>query len=236
MSYSFAGGVRDTQGLRAFIPVQPGEVVGVNLANGDVLWRRSGIGRPVAATTTRLVTLDQDGKSFVLRLLNAETGGEVAEIKDFGMPDVSAQEAAAPDAVQIEAAAVPEGIRFAWRVRSPYRGGSPPPAHIAAKALEETTGAVVVDPTAARVVSAGASGSIAGSSTDSPAKVQPASPDPNVIALDQVGERAFALKAQAVSGQSMRITLEARDARNGSMLWEVPLAEGPARRPTPPRE
>jgi hypothetical protein len=67
-----------------------------------------------------------------------------------------------------------------------------------------------------------------------PGSSAPAAPD--VVALARVGDRVFALKAQAQPGQSARVTLEARDARDGSKIWEAPLAEIDAAGPKPPRK
>src|SRR5471032_3340307 len=68
MVSGFVGGVRDAQGLRGYVEVPAGEVVAIDLARGVALWRREKIGRPVAATARRLMTLDRAGERLVLRL------------------------------------------------------------------------------------------------------------------------------------------------------------------------
>jgi hypothetical protein len=134
MVHRFAGGVRDAAGMRAYLEMLPGEVVAVDLSNGAVLWRRDRIGRPVGATPTRLLTLAQNGNSFVLLLTDAATGADAGRIENFGMPDWAARAGTAADAVQVETKETPTGIQLTWRLRQPYRGGGPPPRNIVRRA------------------------------------------------------------------------------------------------------
>ena len=228
MVSSFVGGVRDAQGLRGYVEVNPGEVLAVDLVSGAVLWRRERIGRPVAATVQRLIALDREGDRYVLRLVDAASGVDAGRIDDFGMPDWAAKTGLTPDAVEVEASEVPGGIRLDWNLRQLYRGGAPPPEHIATEAREAVRGAAIVDPNAARATPAALA-------PPGPPKPSPfaaeATPDPSVFALDRVGDRVFALKAQGAS-----LVLEARDARTGGVVWQAPLAERRASRPTPLRK
>jgi len=231
---SFAGGIRDAEGLRGYLEVAPEDVVAVDLTKGSVLWRRERVGRPIAATASRLLTLDRDGNAFVLRFLDAATGVDVGRVKDFGMPDWAAQAGTERDALQTEASQVPTGIRLAWRLRRPYRGGAPPPRHIEAQAREESTGAIVVDVNSGQVAPADAAAPAA--ARMAPADLGPhAKPEPDVYALDRVGDRLFALRAQAGPDQAV-VTLEARRAGDGSVLWRVPLTQAQPGRPTPQRK
>jgi hypothetical protein len=236
MVYSFIGGVRDAEGRQGYVSVGP-EVVAVDLANGSILWRRKEIGRPIAATPTRLLTLDQDGKNFVLRLFNAATGADAGRVSNFGMPDWAQEAGREADAVRIEASENPAGIEISWRVRRPYRGGAPPPAQITAQARHEITGSTLIDPETGQVVP---TPTPAAASEEVPTTRQElgpyAPPTPDVIALDRIGDRLFVLKALAQTGQSALVALEARDARDGSTIWETPLAEIKQARPTAQRK
>lgn len=227
MVMSFVGGVRDAQGRRGYVEVQ-GEVVAVDLATGAMLWRRLGVGRPIAATAERLITLYRTGEGFILRLLDATTGADVARSEKLGMPDWAAEIGLAADAVQVEASEAVDGIRIQWRMRQPYRGGAAPPPEIAAKAREEATGGVIVDPN-----TAGLKPAVPESPTvpRRAAVSRPASADSSVFALDREGDRVFALEAKD-SG----VTLEARDARDNSVLWRLPLAAQRASHPPPLRK
>lgn len=234
--YSFASGVRDVEGRQGYISVGP-EVVAVDLMNGSLLWRRPGIGRPIAATPMRLVTLDQDGKNFVLRLLNAATGTETGRIANFGMPDWAQETGTEADAVQVEASENPAGIEISWRVRRPYRGGAPPPAQITAQANHEVAGTILIDPDSGQVVRM--------PTPTTPGEILPPappemgsyiSPTSDVVALDRIGDQLFVLKMPAQAGPVATVTLEARDARDGSTIWETPLAEIERVRPTPQRK
>jgi hypothetical protein len=183
------------------------------------------------------LTLDQDGKHFVLRLFDTATGADAGRLSHFGMPDWAQEAGTEPDAVRIEASEHPAGITIAWRVRRPYRGGAPPPAQIAAQARNEMTGSLLIDPESGRVVPT--TTPIAPSEEVSPALPDlgpSATPTSDVVALDRIGDRLFVLKAPAQAGQSVLVALEARDARDGSIIWEAPLAEVEQARPTPQRK
>lgn len=87
----FLGGVRDQAGRRAFVPVAGRLVVAVDLSGGTVLWRKERIGRLVAATEHRLVTLDREGPACRLRLFGAADGSDVAVLDAPGIPAWTAQ-------------------------------------------------------------------------------------------------------------------------------------------------
>lgn len=236
MVHSFVGGVRDAEGRQGYVSVGP-EVAAVDLANGSILWRRKEIGRPIAATPTRLLTLDQDGKKFVLRLFDAATGADVGRVSNFGMPDWAKEAGREADAVRIEASENPAGIEISWCVRRPYRGGAPPPAQIAAQARNEITGAILIDPESGRAVLTPTPTAPSEEIPPAPSDLGPyATPTPDVTALDRIGDRLFVLKAHARAGQSALVALEARDARDGSTIWETPLAEIEKARPKPQRK
>src|SRR5262245_35254718 len=126
MVYEFLGGVRDADGRRGYVAAGA-DIAAVDLVIGSVAWRRRAVGRPVAATVTRLLTLDRDSGSFVLRLFDAATGADAGQITNFGMPDWARETGTDADAIQVVASPVPDGIHLSWRVRRPYRGGAPPP-------------------------------------------------------------------------------------------------------------
>lgn len=235
MAYSFAGGVRDAEGRLGYVSVGP-EIAAVDLANGTILWRRKEIGRPIAATSARLLTLDQDGKSFVLRLFDAATGANAGRVSNLGMPDSTEGGGLEADAVRIEASESPAGIIVSWHVRRPYRGGAPPPAQIAAQACDETTGAILIDPESGRAAPAPTPPPSEDAAPAPPDLGLYAAPTPDVVALDRIGDRLFVLKAQAEAGKSARVALEARDIRDGSTIWEAPLGEIEKARPKPQRK
>lgn len=224
----FVGGVRDVQGQRGYVEANPGEVLAIDLVSGAVLWRRERIGRPIAATAERLIALDREGDRYVLRLVEAVSGGDAGRIDDFGMPHWAAKTGLTQDSVEVEASEVPDGIRLDWNLRQLYRGGAPPPEHIATETRGAVRGATIVNPNAARSIPAAPT-------SPGPPKPSPfaaeATSDPSVFAHDRVGDRVFALKAEGSS-----LVLEARDARTGGVVWQTALAERHASRPTPLRK
>lgn len=220
----FLGGVRDADGKRGYVQIA-GEVVAVDLATGEALWRRPQIGRPVAATARRLITLDRIGSEVALRLIDAATGADTGRIVGFGLPDWAAR--ADLDDIQIGASEAAGGIRLDWTLRRLYRGGAPPPRDMTPDAQEPATGSIVIDPDTASAAPAGAATPVPPALQSHPET----SSDPSVYALDRIGDRLFALRAQGSD-----TVLVARDARTGEVLWETPLSSQRNGGPTPLRK
>jgi hypothetical protein len=232
---TFLGGVRDTAGTHGFIPVGPDDVVAVDITRGAVLWRRDGIGRPIAATASRLVTLVREGEQFLLRIFAVADGRDIATAQDFGMPRWAAQIDTSSDAVVVDAVETDEGIHIEWRIRRPYRGGAPPRRDVAEQVNDEMRGALVLDPDTARTNAApSARARNAAFATQAAIGEPHVSPDPGVVALDRIGDRMFALKVRSVDRKSV-VTLEARNAKDGSTVWEATLVERASEGPAPLR-
>jgi hypothetical protein len=199
------------------------------------LWRRDHVGRPVAATESRLITLDSEGSEFLLRVLAAEDGHETGVARSLGMPVWAAQIGTAEPAVHVNAAESGDAIRIEWRVRRPYQGGAPPSSEIAAASRSETAGAIVLDPATARVQAApllAARGVADAISQEAESHV---SADPEIVALDRIGDRTYAVRVRSVGGSS-RVILEASRAGQGTPLWEETLAERKPEGPGPLRK
>ena len=232
---TFARGIRDDEGLRGFIPVYGSALVAVDLNRGAVLWRRPAAGRPIAATATRLVTLDREGPEFRLRTLDAADGRDLQKLPAPGMPAWADEAGTAADAVQVSAAETPEGLRIAWRVRRPYRGGAPPPTEVAQRGRLEATGVLLFDPASSTVRAADVADATAARtpSEDDEIGEREVSSDPAVLAVDRIGDRTFTLRTRREPGET-GVTLQARDG-TGAVIWNVVLAEEGAGPPRPIR-
>ena len=229
---TFLGGVRDEAGRRGYVPLAGRTVVAVDIDAGRVLWRKDGIGRPIAATDQLLITCDRDGSAFRLRLFGAGDGRDVAALDAPGIPAWAAGSGAADDAVQVTAATDGNRIRFTWQVRQLYRGGAPPRPDIAAQSRRQAAGVwqLNLDTLSLRESDAVVEAPTPRAATDADEAPAEVSDDPGVVALARVGERRFALKTVR-RGSTTVITLEARGA-DGGVLWEVDLGEsgmGPPR-------
>ena len=224
MVKSFAGGVCDALGRRGYVEVGPGEVAAVDLSQGTKLWRRTGVGKPIAATADRLLTLDLAGDAFVIRFFDAQSGADAGQAEMTGMPDWAGITGLAPDAVQVTAAEVADGVRLGWRIRQPYRGGAAPPPTVSAQAQSTMTGSVVVDPKTSRVVPTAGPG---------PVHEFEAQQDrePGAKGTGQGGERTFTL-----DNAGSELVLEARGGPDNQLLWRLPLATARASRPPPLRK
>jgi hypothetical protein len=227
MVVSFAGGVRDAIGRRGYVEVASGEIAAVDLSQGTMLWRRAAVGRPIAATPDRLLTLDVAGNAFVVRFLDGQSGADAGQAEVTGMPDWARTTGLATDAVQMTATEVPEGVELRWRVRQPYRGGAPPPRAISATAESAVTGSVIVDPQASRVVST--ADPRPDKEIETPFHQQ--SSEPHVLAVGRIDDRTFTLE-----GTGSEVVLEARAGSDNQLLWRLPLATQRASRPPPLRK
>lgn len=220
----FLGGVRDAQAARGFVPVAPATVVAVDLHTGSVLWRQSGIGRPVAATATRLVTLASRGEAFVLRLLDAATGEDVGAVEPADWPQW-AEGGTRLDAMHLSAAETTEGIRLRWQIHRGYGGGAAPSAAILAEADHDESGEMMVN------LETGQS-TPAPETTEAPNREASVAVAPGAGASDspvrhQLGSRVFTLNVES-RGASKVIVLASQDAATGAS-WETALGEAAAR-------
>src|SRR3954464_2420463 len=100
MTRSFPAGVTDGEGRRGFIGVNAADVTAVDLDTGSVLWTRRDIGRPLAATATRLITIETSGEELALRMTDAESGRDVTRITNLGLPLWARESAEQPDMLQ----------------------------------------------------------------------------------------------------------------------------------------
>src|SRR5262249_1442749 len=213
MVMNFAGGICDEQGRRGYVEVGPEEVAAIDLSQGALLWRRAGVGRPIAATLDRLLTLDVAGNGFVVRFLDGQSGADTGQTDIAGMPAWAQTTGLAPDAVQVTAAEAPEGLQLRWRIRRPYRGGAPPPHEISASAANPVTGSLLVDPAAASVVSA------AGPGPDRDIDPHQQGQEPNrSAATARADDRTFTLE---IIGSEL--VLEAHAGPDNHLLWRLPL-------------
>jgi hypothetical protein len=143
------------------------------------------------------------------------------------MPDWARTTGLAPDAVQVKATEVPEGVELRWRVRQPYRGGAPPHRAISAKAESAVTGSLTVDLQASRIVLTADPGP--DKEIETPPQDQSA--EPHVLAVSRADDRTFTLE-----GTGSEVVLEARAGPDNQLLWRLPLATQRASRPPPLRK
>lgn len=230
---SFFGGVRDPLARRGFIPLAPATVVAVDLATGDVLWRQSRIGRPVAATALQLVTLASRGDAFVLRLFDAETGRDMGMVEPTPWPHW-ADEGRRMDAMEVTASEATDGVRLRWQIRYGYSGGAAPSAAVLAEAEREASGELLVNlETGQYSATPPAAAPQPPPTIDAPsvASVEPsvrAGEQTRELAREQIGSRVFTLGVE-VRGASRVVVLGFHDAASGAS-WDTPIGEvGPAR-------
>jgi hypothetical protein len=228
-SESFPGGVRDEEGLRAFLGVGEAGVAAVDLGDGHIVWRRDDAGRPLAATTERLFTIAKQGASLVLRRLDAATGADQGPPHALDIAPWAADLLQDPAAFAVRVSRLGEQFRFDWEARQRRTGGAPAASPAP---LLQARGAVVAPagsaPTNAPHDAAPPSPGIAPPAPDAaPAQA-------GVLARTQLGEREFTLKLGQADGGD-RLTLEARAVDGGRPLWSAHVADLGRRRPDPPK-
>src|SRR5262245_44216145 len=60
MTALFPGGVADPSKRLAFVRLAGDEIVAVDLRSGNVIWRRTGLGRPIGVVAQGLVTIHRN--------------------------------------------------------------------------------------------------------------------------------------------------------------------------------
>jgi hypothetical protein len=233
MTHSFPGGVTDPRGERCFIETAPGELTAVELKTGQVCWRMTGLGRPIAATASRLLTVVRDADSFQMRIIDARSGVQTAAVQ---LPMIPAQETSRElEGLQIEAVEVGPRLRVSWHLRPHYSGGARPSA--AAASAPETSGAFFLDIDSGTVQLDDAA----------PARTEPevadaidlgphAEPTDDVLGIKRMGDSLYSLKMEQRGPNDMHLKLEAKDALSGSVQWETGLSQIDAAPPEPQRE
>src|SRR4051794_8000456 len=106
MSRRFPGGIVDPDHRRAFVATGNGEVRAIDLGSGRALRCHAQAGEPVAATQDRLITITRNGQHVALKVIDAATGANLAELSDLDLPPWAAPLVGRPDALTFKA--VPE--------------------------------------------------------------------------------------------------------------------------------
>jgi hypothetical protein len=217
----FLGGVCDPLALRGFVPIAPATVIAVDLGTGGVLWRQSRIGRPVAATTSRLVTIAARGEAFVLRLFDAATGRDAGTAEPESWPRW-AQGGDRLDAMQVKAIESAGGIRLQWQIHHGYGGAAAPSSAVLAESQQDASGEMILDIDTGRSAPVAPAASVLDPTAE--LHVAGASGAQDVV---QIGTRQFSLRVER-HGASKAIVLAAQDTSTGT-AWETRLGEAAAR-------
>ncbi|CCE04991.1 hypothetical protein BRAS3843_1220004 [Bradyrhizobium sp. STM 3843] len=220
----------DPEGRRGFVGLAGGEVTALDLTTGAVIWGRTGLGQPLAANLSRLVTLHHSGGELALRLTDALTGQDIARISGLDLPNWAQEVIGEPNAICFHAKNEGTSIRVSWSLRRPYRGGAPPgPAIAGALPAAHLSGSILLDPANGDVLERG----------QGTAPVEQlrsvVSTDPSVLAQEQIGDRVYRLKVAPVAPGGAEMAVEASSAANGNVEWITPVGTVPDIGPTPLR-
>jgi hypothetical protein len=225
MDSKFPGGVKDFNGVRGYVELPARTVVAIDLCKGKVLWQRDNVGRPLAATADRLITVDAVGQRVVLRVLDAQTGSDAGQIANTSFPDWLAKDDRSPQSLAVEASPEADGIRLQWAARRFYHGGAPPPQQIE-HATTSTSGAMTIDPDTLQFTTVAPS-------TDLWAQMEPSteiSSSGNTLSSTRGSDKDFSLSVQEEG-----VVLEAKQHETGKVLWELTVSPKISRFPNPLR-
>lgn len=214
-------------GARAFIPVGNHGIVAVDLRAGAIAWRLEAAGIPLAATADRVLILDLQGR---LRVNAAADGRELAAPIDVGIPAWAVRDAGSPGSIEVDALVTGDTARITWSARRRYRGGAPPPAQVLERAQTEMRGTAALDLRTGEVLPAPPAPQVEANLPTPEEDAPLASSDPSTVALQRLGDRLYALKAEIVKGRSV-IVLDAHKADTQELVWRVILDEQPPARP-----
>ncbi len=229
MAEPFPGGVRDEQGLRAFLSLGATDVIAIDLHTGRVLWRKASAGRPLAATAEYLSTLARDGPALVLRRLDAATGADQGKPQPLDIPPWAAALLEDPAAFQIRASRLEGQFRFDWEARQRHSGGA---ASLNAPPPLQARGAVLAPDTGGQPQPAAHQAARSDIPTPTPPADAPAGA--GLLARTTLGARAFALRLSEDAGPR-RLLLEATDSGSAGPAWTTTLDEVEWTPPRPPR-
>jgi hypothetical protein len=230
MTRNFPGGVTDLRGERCFVETAPDELTAVELKTGQICWRTTGLGRPVAATASRLLTIARDTQDFQMRIIDAHSGNQTASV---ALPMIPAHGASDLEGLRIEAFEIGRRLKLIWHSHSHYRGGAAPnPAAVSAPGawgsffLDLDSAAIEIDTAPPATELEAANG------TDLGPHAEPAA---DVLGIKRMGDRLYSLKTEQ-RAPNMLLKLEAKDALSGNIQWETDLSQIDAAPPEPQRE
>jgi hypothetical protein len=221
--------VSDLRGERCFIETSPGELTAVELKSGQVSWRMTGLGRPVAATGSRLLTVSHDARGLQLLVIEAHSGVQIAAVPLPMIPNPAGSDIL--DRLQIEAAEAGHKVRLTWHVQFSYRGGARPSA--TAVGVPEASGSLLVDPDSATIEIDAAPLRARPEVENAPDLGPHAEATAEVLGMKRMGDRLYSLK---MDRSDALLKLEAKDATSGKVQWETDLSQIDDAPPEPQRE
>lgn len=202
------GGITSPDGRVGFVGLAGGVVTAIDLATGQVLWRKDGAGAPVAASERHLVVVDPDK----LCVLDAATGDVAAESRSA--PTEALSQGLRSGLVAARDTA--RGVHVSWRLRRLHESGI---------VRENATAPTVEDGALDIDVATGAAQSTA------PALelLQAAS-----AVIDQ--DPQFLVTTAPGAGTELDVKLQALDRPAGIPIWETSIGSVQATRPRPKRQ
>jgi hypothetical protein len=224
MTAPFPAGVADPVRRVAFTRLAGDELVAVDLRNGEVLWRRVGVGRPIGAVAAGLVTMSRSDGGADVFFLDAQTGATHRRIESVPLPNWVAAELDSTDAFTATTFAKGDDVEIIWKARRLYREG------IARQNQAGNTAEV----TGCFAIASGNTAAVESSATSKPGEVRP-EPHFDVSMQATLGNHQFALETVPAGPGELSVILKARDQDSGSTLWEREIKRQQASRPPPRR-
>ena len=222
---AFPGGVTDSARTTAFVDLAGDKIVAVDLATGDVRWRRADAGRPLLVTDAGLLVVRRRHRRLELALLDLAGGDVERDLGALPVPDWAADEWDHGDGFVARAEPNAGTPQVAWRAARRYRGGAAPAPELLADTGDEATGVVQVDVDSGHV-QALPDADASGIETAEPAEQSD---------LAASGEPVYSIAARPSSDGTTAVTLTASREGDEHPVWETVLDNPVSRRPPPLR-
>jgi len=219
---NFPGGIASADGKVGVLHLAGQELVAIELSSGDVLWRETSEGRPVAATGRHLVVLQPQGGAIDIRDLR--TGRLRLSVADGPMWDWARDLWNRPEALYVLAEETGETLVVSLQAAPRYLGGAAPKA-----GPSETVAAKIrIDLASGQHQSWAVAPLGAEELVTAEPPVTGAGPQPSLpgeVSRERVEGTDYVLRVQSGPAGAQQVKLDALGPGNGDVLWEADLGD-----------
>ena len=225
----FPLGVLSLNGQVAYIGDELPDVIAIDIASGRIRWHATRGGRPIAATSDRVVVANAiDDNVLELVLLSHADGQALASVPiRLTLPQWVRVTLKPGQGFGYRCDVQDATLTVAWHAARHYEGGAPPTAAVLARNTHAEGGAFRID------LNSGQARAQPGEAK-AVADEEPAATVPNEANTREacvIGARVYYLADRTLGAASGRTTLCAADQKTGAVMWELPVREWQVSRP-----
>lgn len=145
-SYCFPNGISDAEGERAYIRNSAGGIDSIDLKTGKLLWTTPAASVPLIISGVHLLAFKYISENVIqIVKLNSKTGLAATTSEPINFPEGMKVASTQDETFALEPKVIDTILEIAWRGRTFYEGGAPPPKHIREKSQQQFSGVFQVD-------------------------------------------------------------------------------------------